>query len=428
MRSVTAYLALVLPAAVCAAPVSSSTNNAKSLLNQFFCEINILIIDALEKESAATSYCSSFLAISPQTLTSTKTQTPSSVDVTVLVTTTGNAVTATTTSTLTTSTEVTSTQTETQTVTETITLTTSTSTLTCLNSAYTASAPVGTLLKRGSSVSKPTPIPDSWASDAISTACSCLSIPTPSTTTTVTKTLVPGTITVTSTDTLTPTAVVTETATYTATNTATESTTVTTTTTLTAYAVVTTIASNGIAYRKYTHSYDADLTASGFTSSAFKSLTPDFSGALQSLSFSTPNWPSGSTALTLSDRGGASFDASQAALLLQGFFIARQTGTYTLSSSASYIDNWGYLWTGDAAYSDWSDANTGFQASRTGAGYYGGSTTVDMSEGDAIPLTWLWANGGGVSQSYFVVTAPDGTVTTDSTGYFVQACDSSVFA
>lgn len=93
-----------------------------------------------------------------------------------------------------------------QTSTETTTLTTATSTVTCLNTAYTASAPVGTILKRGGQASKPTCIPTTWASAAVSTACSCLSIPTPSTTTTITKTLVPGTITVTTTNTLTPTA------------------------------------------------------------------------------------------------------------------------------------------------------------------------------------------------------------------------------
>jgi len=113
---------------------------------------------------------------------------------------------------------------------------------------------------------------------------------------------------------------------------------------------------------------------------------------------------------------------------LQGFFIAQETGVYTLSSSANYIDNWGYLWTGDAAYSAWDDSNTVFQASRTGDGYYGGATTLVMNAGDAVPITWLWSNGGGTAQSYFAISAPDGSYTTDSTGYFVQACSSGTFA
>lgn len=216
-------------------------------------------------------------------------------------------------------------------------------------------------------------------------------------------------------------------ATSTVTNMHTESTVTTTTTTLTAYAEATTIASsNGVAYRKYTHSFDANLAVTGFTSSYFKTLTPDWTGFQRSLTFSTPNWSGGSSYLTLSDH--SAFLASQAAIMLQGFFVARQTGTYTFSSSRDYIDNWGYLWLGDAAYSTWSDSNTAFQASRTGAGYITGITTVTLNEGDAIPLAWLWANGGGVSQSYFQVTSPDGTSTTDTSEYFVQACSSGVFS
>ncbi|ETS84401.1 hypothetical protein PFICI_02426 [Pestalotiopsis fici W106-1] len=423
MRS-PASLALLLPLAVSAAPTSS---NANAVLQELFCKVNVVVVSALKKDAAATSYCSSYLSIPTLTYTATATSTPASVYTTVPTTVTADAVTDTLTTTSTVTTDVTTTETSTEIVTETTTQTTSTATLTCLNSAYTASTPVGTILeKRSAAATKPTCIPTTWASAVVSTACSCLSIPTPSTTTTVTQTLVPGTITVTSTDTLTPTVTATETATSTATNTQTETVTTTSTTTLTAYAEATTIASNGIAYRKYTHSYNADSSSSGYTSSAFKSLTPDWSGVLQSLTFNTPNWSGGSQYLTLSDH--SAFLATQAALLLQGFFIAKQTGTYTFSSSKDYIDNWGYLWTGDVAYSTWSDSNTNFQASRTGAGYYGGSYSVTLNAGDAIPLAWLWANGGGVSQSYFKLTSPDGTSTTDTSGFFVQACSSSVFA
>ncbi|KAK6193326.1 hypothetical protein LQW54_012588 [Pestalotiopsis sp. IQ-011] len=424
MRS-SASLALLLPLAVSAASITCRSANAR--LNELFCKANVLVVSALQKDASATSYCSSYLSIPTLTYTATATSTPASVTTTVPATVTGDTVTDTVTSTSTTTVDVTTTFTDTFTVTETSTTTTSTSTLTCLNSAYTASTPVGTILnKRGNaSVSKPTCIPTTWASAVVSTACSCLSIPTPSTTTTLTKTLVPGTVTATSTSTFTPTATATETATYTETNTISETTTATTTTTLTAYAEATSIASNGIAYRKYTHSYSADSSSSGYTSTAFKSLSPDWTGALQSLTFSTPNWSSGSQYLTLSDH--AAFLATQAALLLQGFFIAKETGTYTFASSRDYIDNWGYLWVGDVSYSTWSDSNTAFQASRTGAGYYGGSYSVTLNAGDAIPLTWLWANGGGVAQSYFKLTTPSGSSTTDTTGYFVQACSSSVF-
>jgi hypothetical protein len=201
----------------------------------------------------------------------------------------------------------------------------------------------------------------------------------------------------------------------------------TTTSTITAYAVATTIASNGVQYRKYTHSFDANRAdGGGFTASYFKGLAAEFSGALPSLSFSTPNWPSGSSTLTLSD--SRAFSSDQAALLLQGFFIAKETGSYTITSRGGDIDNYGYAWTLENAYSAWNDANAAFRSSRTGGGNVDGSTTVALRAGDAIPVTYLWANGGGVGQSIVQIRTPGGRVVTSHAGFFVQACSSDVFA
>ncbi|KAI3321025.1 GLEYA domain-containing protein [Xylariaceae sp. AK1471] len=422
MRSSTS-LALLLPVAVSAVPTSKSGNG---LINELFCDVNVIVIAALQKDAQATSYCSSYLSYPTSTETVTVTKTPTSVYTTVPVTVTGDAVTETTTITSTTATDITTIETATVTVTQKTTQITATTTLTCLNSAYTASAPVATIGKRyggDQQLPKPTYIPSSWSSPAISSACVCLSIPTPCVTTTVTKTLVPGTITVTSTNTLTPTAIVTDTATYTETSTHTESTTTTTTTTLTAFAEATTIASSGLMYRKYTHPYDANLVASGFTSSAFKSLTPDWRGVIHALTFD--DYTTGGVYLTI--EGHAAFDATQAAILAQGFFLAKETGTYTLTSSKDTIDNWGYLWTGDVAYSAWDDSNTAYQSSRTGAPYVTGTTTLTLNAGDAIPLTWLFANGGGPAQSVFTIITPSGASTSDTTSYFVQACSASIF-
>lgn len=421
MRSSTS-LALLLPVAASAAPVGNG------IIDDLFCTLNQVVVGLLQQDAEATSYCASYLSYPTSTSTVTKTVTPTSVYTTVPVTVTADPVTDTITSTAAASTDVTITQTSTAVVTSTITQVTATETLTCLYSAYTAHPPTPTLLKRGygEEYPKPTCIPPSWQPPAISNACSCLHIPTPCVTNTVTTTLAPGTITVTSTDTITPTDTITAIASTTEISTHTDIITTTSTTTRTVYAEATTVASNGVRYRKYEQPYNANLANSGYTSSYFKGKTPDWTGILTSLSFATPNWPSGSLDLTLQDH--AAFPATQSALLLQGFFIAKETGTYTLSSAASSIDNWGYLWLGDVAYSAWSDANTAFKASRTGAGNVAGSTTVTLNAGDAIPLTWLWANGGGVARSYFAVTSPSGVTTTDTTGYFVQACSDTVFA
>ncbi|KAL1618797.1 hypothetical protein SLS56_010400 [Neofusicoccum ribis] len=384
-----------------------------SVAKNLFCVLNNDVIAALKAQSTATSYCSSYLSIATKTF----------VHVTTTATVTGDAYITTETATQTTSTDLHVPETVTETDTATVTSTTSTVTLTCLSSAYTASTAAAN--KKRGAVQKPTCLPTSWAASAISSACSCLSIPTPSTTTTLTTTLVPGTVTDTATQTLTPTSTrSTVTTTETSTNTITDYSTTTTTTTTTVYATATTISTGGLSYRKYTHSYNADSSSSGFTPSYFKTASVDFSGSsVQNLDFSTPNWPSGSAYLTFDSHY---FESSQAAILLQGFFVAQATGTYTISTSSSYIDNYGYLWTGDAAYS-WADNTAAYAATRTGAGYYGGSTSITMNAGDAIPMTWLWANGGGVGRSHFVITTPSGSSVSDTTGYFAAACSSTVF-
>lgn len=108
---------------------------------------------------------------------------------------------------------------------------------------------------------------------------------------------------------------------------------------------------------------------------------------------------------------------------MQGYFIASEAGTYTFSSSSANVDNWNYVWAGDVAYSAWDDSNVLYAASRTGPGpYINGSGTVILDAGDAIPMTFLWANGGGVGRSDVEITTPDGTTYTDSTGFFTPAC------
>ncbi|KAL1646946.1 hypothetical protein SLS58_003083 [Diplodia intermedia] len=412
---------LLLPLAVSAAP-QVKRGNANSAINSLFCALNKDVITLLKAQTTATSYCSSYLSIATQTLSTTTTVTPSSVHVTTTGTVTGDPYITTSTATETTSTDLHVPETVTETDTATVTVTTSTVQLSCLSSAYTATTAAANQ-KRGA-VQKPTCLPSSWQASAISSACACLSIPTPSTTTTITTTLVPGTVTDAATQTLTPTSTRSAvTVTETSTNTITDFTTTTTTTTTTVYATATSITASGLTYRKYTHSFNANLAASGFTPSYFKTASVDFSGSLQNLDFSTPNWPSGNSYLTID---GHYFASDQAAILMQGFFVARATGTYTISTSPDYIDNYGYLWTGDAAYT-WTDGTTAYAATRTGGGYFGGSTSIAMNAGDAVPVTWLWANGGGVGRSHFVITTPSGSSVADTTGYFAPACDSSIF-
>lgn len=62
------------------------------------------------------------------------------------------------------------------------------------------------------------------------------------------------------------------------------------------------------------------------------------------------------------------------------------------------FDNWGYFWLGDASYS-WDSNSWVIEGSFSGPNpalwKTGGSYQVNLNKGDAIPFTYLWANGGG---------------------------------
>lgn len=211
-----------------------------------------------------------------------------------------------------------------------------------------------------------------------------------------------------------------ETTTVTQTSTVPVTQTATTTSTVIAYAVATTIASNGAQYRQYQSPFSGDVNAA-----YFKTVSPDYSGTSSSLTFSTPNWPSDSSySITLAD--GYTFYSYQSALLFQGFFIAKETGTYLFYSNSGEIDNWGYVWTGSNAYAAWTDGNENFKNH-----YDGGDTTmstsIQMNAGDAVPLTYLWINTGGPGRSKFRIHTPGGTELNGGDGYFVKACSAATF-
>ncbi|KAK6841231.1 hypothetical protein PG987_002091 [Apiospora arundinis] len=206
----------------------------------------------------------------------------------------------------------------------------------------------------------------------------------------------------------------------------------------TAYATSTSIVPNGLAYKNFTHPFVAtDPANNKFTSSFFKKRTPIAQGTLNGLSFSTPDWPStddfsatGNGILSIPGLAGEIETTLDTAFMIQAFFIATLSGEYTFASPGDNIDNWGMLWLGEPAYCDWDDANAAFFASRTSsAPPVSGTTTLTLTEGDAVPLTWLWGNGGGAARSYLSIRLPDGTVVDDGdmSAYFVRACNDGVF-
>ncbi|KAK5989411.1 hypothetical protein PT974_10930 [Cladobotryum mycophilum] len=386
-----------------------------------FCKLNPVVIGLLKHYPAATPYCSSFLGITTKTVTSYKTKYPPDVTATRVVSLTGDPIVATVSATQTIVVDSTPTVTKYQTVTDYITVTT-TDTLSCLNKAYTAPAEVTVVVKRGYPAPKPTCIPKGWANGAISNACKCLSLPTPTVTDYKYKTADAVTKTSFSTTTIRPLITTTATVQKTQTNVgATKTITLRKTVTVTKNVAATEIATNDLSYRRYTHTYNANLASPGFTSSFFKNAVPVASGKLANLAFISPNWPSGSSILTFPST--PAFDSAQSAIVFHGFFLAKESGQYTFSSNAATVDNWESIWLGDVAFSDWNDSNAGFKAQRIGSGTQGGTTTITLTKGSAIPITYLWANGGGPARSDLTVTTPGGTKVEGGVGYWVNVCN-----
>jgi len=279
-----------------------------------------------------------------------------------------------------------------------------------------------------SSIVRPSCIPANLADSAIQIICNCANIPAQVKTVTSTAAgAAAPTITVLTTTTINARTSVSITKTVTVTSAAAAAKTVTTTTTSTVGSTATSVVPNGLVYKKFTSPFDGYQTASGWTANRFKGNKADFTGVWNSLNFMTPYWPSMSVDPTLQLDQAAPFDASQAALLFQGFFIAPQTGTYTFTVPAENNDNFAQLWTGASALT-WADNASAFKAVRTATTSSIGQTTVSLNAGDAMPFSYLWANGGGAGRSAFNIVLPDGSSPTDFSSLFVQPCNSNVFS
>ncbi|KXJ85769.1 hypothetical protein Micbo1qcDRAFT_221595 [Microdochium bolleyi] len=279
----------------------------------------------------------------------------------------------------------------------------------------------------GVTVPRPAYIPAYYADGIISTLCNCAGIPTQTATVVSTSVIAAKTVTLAPTTTVNPGSKVTIVNTITITPAAAAGKTVTSTVTSTVGSVATSIAANGLVYQKFPSTFDGYSQNAGFGADTFHGKTPDFSGVWSTLNFATPYWPSMDVDFTLQLDKAAPFDVDMAALLFSGFFLAPQTGSYTFSVPAEYNDNFSEFWTGDAALS-WADSGSAFKAIRTSNNSKGGSTTVKLNAGDAMPFAYLWANGGGAGRSAFNIVFPDGSSPSDFSKLFVQACSDNVFA
>ena len=113
------------------------------------------------------------------------------------------------------------------------------------------------------------------------------------------------------------------------------------------------------------------------------------------------------------------------AVVYQGYFLAPDTASYTLTSPES-TDDFAYIWTGDKAKSTWS--NTNYDA-ESQLNTYPGSITFPLTRGEEIPVTIVWvnaANAGGLNIS--ISNSATGLTVNDTTGYFVSPKASDGFS
>ncbi|KLP10089.1 hypothetical protein CEK26_011414 [Fusarium fujikuroi] len=394
-----------------------------------FCYDNADVISMLAFDPVASPFCVSYLSMTMHTITEYATTDPTNVYQVDVATITADALTHIETD----YDGVTAILTEFKTNTEwseaTVTSTRSVETITCLDTAYSYVAPVPTIdrgsphpEKRGQDeIEVPEAIPSDWTEAQTSDICSCLDLEEPTTHTTVTQTVEPTTFITASTDVVTPieeyTKIITTTSISVFTSTITEK----KTSTVTAWVVETTFADNNdIAYRRFNCPFNANVFDDGFKTDYFKGKPVLSSGNAQTLQFSA------CSSLTLP--GSGTFDASQSAPLYNAYFYAKETGTYTFSVPDT-IDNWGYLWVKDAAYT-WSYGAWAIQGTRTGqnsALWKGGSYQTQFKKGDAIPFTYLWANGGGCAGNDLSVRTPSGKSIPGMAGSTVKACHLNKF-
>ncbi|CAG7560627.1 unnamed protein product [Fusarium equiseti] len=316
-----------------------------------FCSEHTALVSELASDLTASPFCVSYLSMSTHTVTEYETTDPTNVYQVDLTTVTADALTHIETGYDGVTVLSTYFTTKTDWSEATVTSTRSVETITCLNPAYYYTTPVptfdsgsGTPSKRGEKkVDIPLGLPRDWTEAQTSKICSCLDFEAPTTTTIITQTVEPTTFITASTDVVTPIEEYTEIITTTSVDVVTSTVTEKRTSTVTGWVVETTFADNNdMYYRRFNCPFNANIYNDWFTTNYFKGKNPLSSGYMQSLEFST------CTSMTLP--GSGTFDHSQAALVVNAYFYAKETGTYTFSVPDT-IDNRGYLWLGDAAYS-----------------------------------------------------------------------------
>ncbi|PSK42215.1 hypothetical protein B9Z65_4129 [Elsinoe australis] len=194
-------------------------------------------------------------------------------------------------------------------------------------------------------------------------------------------------------------------------------------TTTTVSATATQFARNGLAYRKFSHSFSGNRIFGGarWTADFFTTATPDYNGTVPTIQFATNK---GGTYQAPDRLDLPVEDWSHAALMMQAYFIPDATGTWTFYS---LHDNWMQLWLGDTAVKGWGEGNALYKAVVNAFSSVPGSYSVELVKDVPVPMAVLWGNGGSGGDSGIKFTNPAGEVTEDSTPYMAQGCPGTFF-
>ncbi|KAK6069012.1 hypothetical protein SCUP515_09217 [Seiridium cupressi] len=340
-----------------------------------FCKVNAFIISALKIEAGASSYCMSHLSMGTKTITSTATVTPSRIYTNRSMTVTASAQ-----------------------------ITTGVTTLTRFTNATTIGTVFSDLMPDRN------PNRDEFHridSDLLRSTCFAQET---------------RTVNIVSTISLKPVITSVLTSTKTSNRIENSTTTIFSTVTQTATATATQLSPNGLKFGTFTHAFNNDDTVDEADPSYFKGKTPEHSGVIEDLNFSSGQ----SSQINI---GGQVIPSAFQAVLAQGYFLARTVGTYTFTTSGDIVDNWVFLWHGNAAYSNWDKNNTDYESfGGRPEPNVDGSLTLTLDAGDAVPITFLWLNGAGQGTSNLYITTPEGQTFTNTTGWFIQACSNSTFS
>jgi hypothetical protein len=174
-------------------------------------------------------------------------------------------------------------------------------------------------------------------------------------------------------------------------------------------------------WAEYTNSQGSnnDATYSNFYPEVYKSQSPGVDGVT-----STIGGISASGGVAISVYGSSqTFYSDYFALDHKGYLFAVATGTYTFTVSG--VDDAAFLWLGSEAYAGWTRSNADLiVAYHQGVGPGSGSTTIDLTEGEYLPIRIMFAQGQGNAVFQLSVAAPDGTVflnsNTENSPYIVQ--------